>query len=127
VGQERTAHAHYRGVIRRRLMPATLDVEGGGDGGEALRAAAAAGCEVAVAGPGGEPGEVVGALRAAQGAAALAHLKLAPALAAEAGTLRLRLLPPAGAAAGGPPVWLRPFRPSWWPPEWSRLEGAGVA
>jgi len=126
VGQERTAHAHYRGVIRRRLMPATLEAEGGGEGGaEALRAAAAAGCAAAAAGPGGEAGEVVGAVRAAQGAAVLAHLKLAPALAAEAGSLRLRLMPPAGAA--GPPVWLRPFRPAWWPPEWSRLEGDGSA
>lgn len=76
-------------------------------------AGAQPGAEVATAG-----GAPAGTLLAVEGALGLAHLKLAPALAAAAGGPGLRL----GGGGGVTPV-----RPVWWPPEWGHEEEAAPA
>lgn len=61
-------------------------------------------------------GGSAGVLLAAEGALGLAHLKLAPALAAAAGGgARLHV-------AGDPGAGVRPVRPAWWPAEWGHEE-----
>jgi folate-binding protein YgfZ len=108
VGQELMARTHFKGVVRKRLMPVEVD----------LAAAAAAGAPPPAAGddvfeaPGGA-GRPVGRLRAVEGGAGAALLRLAPALAAAAEARPLF-------TAGGAP--LRPRRPDWWPPHWGREE-----
>jgi hypothetical protein len=162
IGQERNSFTHFRGIIRKRLMPVQLEHPGGCPpprrGGPARGAGASGGragpCPAAAPAPrhapwpparhpcphapprarcppapppptGAQPGAAVeaegggpvGVLLAAEGPLGLAHLKLAPALAAAAG----------GAAAPrlrAGDVGLRPVRPAWWPPEWGHEEDA---
>jgi hypothetical protein len=69
-----------------------------------------------------EGGAAAGVLLAAEGRLGLAHLKLAPALAAAAGgpgALRLVL-------AGEPAAQVQPVRPEWWPAEWGYEEAAAA-
>jgi hypothetical protein len=72
-----------------------------------------AGADVVVAGT----GDSVGTVRAVQGDLALVHVRLAPALqAAESQQPEQQLV------VGGSSVGVRPWRPSWWPPEWGTEE-----
>ncbi|KAI8476257.1 MAG: hypothetical protein J3K34DRAFT_455826 [Monoraphidium minutum] len=109
IGQERNSYTHFRGIIRRRLMPVTLE-----------RPGLAPGTEVVAAGGGS-----AGMLLASEGHLGLAHLKLGPALAAAAaaGCGGGAALHAAGDAAAG----VRPVRPAWWPREWGHEEEAPAA
>ncbi|GBF96787.1 hypothetical protein Rsub_09643 [Raphidocelis subcapitata] len=109
IGQERNSFTHFRGVIRRRLMPVVLSRPGLPPGSEILQQS----------GSGGS----AGTLLACEGSLGLAHLKLAPALAAAAAATGH---PGGGGAAlgiaGQEGAWVRPVRPAWWPAEWGHEE-----
>ena len=99
VGQELTARTHFKGVIRKRLMPVTLS-GGGASPGDSVRL------------EGG--GRRVGKLLAAEGGRGLALLRLRPVLEAAA----------RGEACivEGSGVLLAARRPAWWPDGWGREE-----
>ncbi len=63
----------------------------------------------------GSSGRSIGTIVAAEGDVGLAHLRLAPALAAAAGNSKL--------LAGTDGVQVVPVRPRWWPAEWGLEEG----
>jgi len=70
-------------------------------------------------------GGSAGVLLASEGTLGLAHLKLAPALAAAASSSGA---PAAGGVlqvVGEDGAWVVPVRPAWWPPEWGHEEGGG--
>jgi folate-binding protein YgfZ len=99
VGQELTARTHFKGIIRKRLMPVTLSGDGASPG-DAVRL------------EGG--GRRVGKLLAAEGARGLALLRLRPVLEAAA----------CGEACvvEGSGVLLTARRPAWWPGGWGHEE-----
>lgn len=103
IGQERNSFTHYRGVIRRRLLP--LRVEGGHTGAVAVGEAIV---------KEGDPTSL-GTLCGVCHDLALAHMRLSPALLSMEGKAVLR-----GAESG---LQLAPWRPHWWPPEWGTEEG----
>ncbi len=121
VGQELMARTHFKGVVRKRLMP--FSTQGGllaGAGAAAGDGAAAgvvhAGDDVyAEASSGG--GTSLGKVRASEKDCGVALLRLAKALPAiEAGRqLHVR----AGSEEGGVAE-IRAWRPGWWPEEWGR-------
>ena len=130
IGQERNSYTHFRGIVRRRVMPVRLvydrgDGARGGSGG-----GAAIGAEVVEKGGGGGSGGgrggsgAVGTLLAAEGALGLAHLRLGPALMAAAGHGAELVLASGSGGGGGGGVAVVPFRPAWWPPDWGHEEGA---
>ena len=102
VGQELMARTHFKGVVRKRVMP--FEVVAGDAGslrpGEAVLGAGTSGKE---------DGKPVGTVRVVEGGQGLAHLRLRGALAAAESGQPLR-------TESG--VELRPWRPSWWPPAW---------
>jgi len=107
IGQERNSYTHYRGIVRRRLMPVVLHGEGEGQPGDEV---VAAGKAVAI-----------GKIMAVHGQYGLAHLQLATALAAagqqEGGGSGVRL-----EVNGKREVEVKPLRPDWWPGEWGTEE-----
>ncbi|KXZ46958.1 hypothetical protein GPECTOR_39g452 [Gonium pectorale] len=149
VGQERNSFTHYRGVIRKRLMPVRLEpLERPEQGAGAAPpppqpASLAPGTEVLDAASGRSVGQLRGAVADDQGGCVgIAYLKLDAALAAAEG--RGRELIVSGAApgreaqgdgeegAGAPPsaasAWrVVPARPAWWPVEWGREEAGEAA
>lgn len=149
VGQELMARTHFKGVVRKRLMPCILAPGSAGDpppapdmqlrqaGGWALPAAAAAAADDADGGSqpaqGVRPGAAaqleqapgrrrsVGVLRVADGALGLAVLRLAQVEAASAAGQPLVV----GDGASCMNLW--PWRPAWWPESWGHEEGAAAA
>lgn len=122
VGQERNSFTHYRGIIRKRLMPVTLPAD--------APAGIGPGSNVVDAGT----GQSAGQLRGVAGHYGLAYLKLQPALAAAAGQGELRAQAAAlagnegisAAGAAGQGVVVVPIRPHWWSAEWG-FEAGGDA
>ncbi|KFM27737.1 Putative transferase CAF17, mitochondrial [Auxenochlorella protothecoides] len=108
VGQELVARTHYKGVIRKRLMPVRFGV--GGEGG----AEVAAGREIA-AGGAGSGGRAAGVVRAVEGEAGLALLRLDAALAVARGAAPPLALRPEGGAGQE----VLPSVPDWWPRDWT--------
>lgn len=148
VGQELMARTHFKGVVRKRLMPFVLAPPGSGDSGMAQQqqqqqqqagigavpAAALAADAAAVAGsdqairvqPGAavyweQPGgrrKSVGVVRVADGALGLAVLRLAAVEAARAAGQSLVVGESEARAE------LQPWRPNWWPEVWGTEEEA---
>ena len=106
VGQELTARTHFKGVIRKRLMPVVLKR---GDDGEGA-STAAPGDAVRLEGR----RRPVGRLLAVDGERGLALLRLQPVLEA-ASRDEACLVEGSGAS-------LTAERPAWWPPSWGREE-----
>lgn len=94
VGQELMARTHFKGVIRKRLMPVSVD-------GRCLPVGEK------IIDP--EKGSLVGTLRAQDGELGLAHVRLDDAMRAVANSTPLTT--ESGAL-------LYPKRPSWWPETW---------
>lgn len=129
--QELMARTHFKGVVRKRLMPFIAIPAGGDVPSDPQAAAAAAAAKMDSSGSSGgssssealQPGAAVfleqpsgkrksvGVVRVADGPLGLAVLRLS---AVEAGQPLL--------VDGG--VQLLPWRPQWWPDTWSREEGA---
>lgn len=106
VGQERNSYAHFRGVLRRRLVPARL----------ARGATVAPGEEVIMqSGAGG----AVGTVRGVSDDVALVHARVV----AVAASLQ-RQEPWLGGESGAELV---PFVPGWWPSQWLSEEMVGLA
>jgi len=103
IGQERNSFTHYRGIIRKRVMPIRLQTTQGVKVGQ----------DVVVQGS----GEVVGTVRAAAQEYGLAYLKLSTALQSAAGQVQLEV------QGEGAVVPLQAQRPSWWPEAWGHEEG----
>lgn len=101
VGQELMARTHFKGVIRKRIMP--FEVVGG-----AGKAGVQAGEAVFDQGELSN-GKSIGTVRVEDGGAGLAHVRLSNALAAAKAGRKLR-------TEGG--AELRVWRPEWWPTEW---------
>lgn len=109
LGQELTARSHFRGVVRKRLMPVALCP------GPDAAAAVAVGSTVVDAALQKKTGRVNAVTR--DGGAGLALLRLKPALnATTAADLRIE-------TGGGARV--TPQRPTWWPEQWGREEEDG--
>lgn len=138
------ARTHFKGVVRKRLMPFVAVPPGAGGtlmrqmeaaGPAAPRAAVAAseptgsnspaaaavaaGVPVFAEQPGGGKRKQVGVVRVADGTLGLAVLRLAAVEAARS-TGRPLLLGDGEAAAE-----LCPWRPDWWPDSWGREETSG--
>eukprot|EP00887_Chlorella_sp_A99_P005774 scaffold1.g5774.t1 len=110
VGQELMARTHFKGVVRKRLMPFQLLAPGGGAGMQPGQR---------VLRPGGG---AVGVVRVAAGDVGLAVLRLGKVLpAVEAGQ------PLAIEAGSEGSVEVRAWRPNWWPPQWGREEQQDAA
>eukprot|EP00879_Flechtneria_rotunda_P010659 GHRR01011139.1.p2 GENE.GHRR01011139.1~~GHRR01011139.1.p2 ORF type:complete len:184 (+),score=51.91 GHRR01011139.1:51-554(+) len=111
IGQERNSFTHYRGIVRRRMMPVTLP---GLEPSERLP------CPVPIVAADGATKSQggVGMLTKHVGDAGIAYVRLAPALAAaegEGAPLHLQL-------EGNRMQAVVPHRPDWWPNEWGREE-----
>ncbi|KAK9838628.1 hypothetical protein WJX74_000189 [Apatococcus lobatus] len=100
IGQELIARTHYKGVVRKRLVPFEMTPES-----EDLKV----GAELTASGEKKPVGKVI-AMAERFG---VAHVRLAPALAAaDAAEGRLQ----SGDSS------IRPFRPDWWPEQWGKEE-----
>ncbi|KAL4431114.1 hypothetical protein ABPG75_006370 [Micractinium tetrahymenae] len=144
VGQELMARTHFKGVVRKRLMPFVAVPPGAGSslmhqleaaGPAAPRAAVAAsepagsdspaaaavvpGAPVFAEQPGGGKRKQVGVVRVTDGTLGLAVLRLGAVEAARA-TGQPLLLGEGEAAAE-----LCPWRPDWWPGSWGKEEAGG--
>jgi folate-binding protein YgfZ len=96
VGQELMARTHFKGIVRKRVMPVSLDLTGVVAVGDSVLNVSS--------------GKSIGTIRAMDKDIGLAHLRLKEALeAASSGNCSLR-------TEGG--VEVRPRRPSWWPATW---------
>ncbi|KAL3149050.1 hypothetical protein ABBQ32_001895 [Trebouxia sp. C0010 RCD-2024] len=102
VGQELIARSHFRGVIRKRLMPVNIAGDEEPKMGTSILA------------PGRK--RPAGSLQAAQKGRGLACLNLQAALTAAEGNEHLEL------GEGGPQV--TPWRPVWWPKDWGEEPAA---
>jgi folate-binding protein YgfZ len=149
VGQELMARTHFKGVVRKRLMPFVVtpcsgsappqppNMHPGQIGGWTLPAPAAAAADAAAASgshaaEGVQPGaaahleqapgrrKAVGVLRVVDGTLGLAVLRLAQAEAAVAAGQPLLV----GDGASSMHLW--PWRPAWWPESWGREESAAA-
>ena len=135
VGQELMARTHFKGVVRKRLMPFALGGTGAEASSSAAAAAAAAGgggglaaSGAAAAAAGVQPGAAVyleqpggrrksaGVVRVADGALGLAVLRLGAVEAARAAGQPLLV------GEGEERAELSPWRPHWWPEGWGREE-----
>ncbi|GAB4822793.1 hypothetical protein N2152v2_009839 [Parachlorella kessleri] len=108
VGQEFMARVHFKGVVRKRVMPFRVDHETPGvccldPGSQVCDIFDAAGAL-----------ESVGTVRAREGDVGLALVKL------KAGLLAAQDSEPLYARCGGAGQYvnIRPWRPAWWPAEW---------
>lgn len=132
IGQERNSYTHYRGVIRRRMMPVRLQ---GLDEPTASLPCPVQIVSAAAAAAAGSSGQAqdssstrgsrgsAGVLTGHVGDVGMAYIKLLPALAAAEGRsppLQLQL-------AGGLQLSVVPVRPQWWPADWGREEKASSA
>lgn len=111
------ARTHFKGVVRKRLMPFRLLESGAGSG--------SGGCSVApgarvLLGP--EGGAAVGVVRVVAGDAGLAVLRLGKALPVVDAGRPLTV----EAGEGGATVAVRAWRPDWWPQQWGHEEGQQV-
>ncbi|KAF6265118.1 hypothetical protein COO60DRAFT_1116131 [Scenedesmus sp. NREL 46B-D3] len=122
IGQERNSYTHYRGIIRKRMMPVLLP---------GLDASARLPCPLPIVSSAAPASRTASSSRSSQigmltnhtGDAGMAYIKLAPALAAAAGQgpgLQLQL-------EGGAVQQVVPQRPEWWPSEWGNEEGSPQA
>jgi len=102
VGQELVARTHFRGVVRKRLMPVVLLPHAGMDVGAAIELAT------------GGSKRPMGTLRVLnQGSGrGLALLRLQEGLLAARGEASLRI-------KERPQVACAPWRPAWWPSSWT--------
>jgi folate-binding Fe-S cluster repair protein YgfZ len=137
VGQELMARTHFKGVVRKRLMPFALSSPGTGASSSSAAAAAAAAAEgggsglaigAAAEAAGVQPGAAVyveqpggrrksvGVVRVADGALGLAVLRLGAVEAARATGQPLLV------GQGEERAELSPWRPHWWPEGWGREE-----
>ena len=139
------ARTHFKGVVRKRLMPCIAVPAGAGsalmhqleaagaaapaaalaaadadDGGSTAAAAVLAGTAVYAEQPGGGRKQV-GVVRVAEGSLGLVVLRLAAVEAARATAQPLTL------GEGPAVVELCPWRPDWWPDSWGREEAAASA
>ncbi|EFJ14250.1 hypothetical protein SELMODRAFT_120802 [Selaginella moellendorffii] len=105
VGQELIARTHYRGEIRKRLMPVNFVLENG----EEMREGVARGTEIVD----GETGKKVGSVITALGSRGLAMVRLE---AAAKDRLKLQ------SVDGGCGASVKPIRPKWWPSQWGTVE-----
>lgn len=151
VGQELMARTHFKGVVRKRLLPFVAVAPGAGSslmhqleaaGAAAPRAAVAAaeagaslgsegspvaatvqvGAAVYAEPPGGSgKRKQVGVVRVVDGTLGLAVLRLGAVEAARATGQPLLL------GEGEAAVELCPWRPDWWPEGWGREEGGSAA
>lgn len=103
VGQELIARSHFRGVVRKRLMPVQLGGDGEAKFGESILAP-------------GMRKKPAGTLQALHKGRGLACLNLQAALQAAQGQQELQL------GEGGPSV--TPWRPTWWPKDWGEEQPA---
>ncbi|PRW58166.1 transferase mitochondrial [Chlorella sorokiniana] len=140
VGQELMARTHFKGVVRKRLMPFLAAPAGWPPVSEPQVAAAAA---VAAAGSGSSSGgssssalqpgaavyveheggkrKSVGVVRVADGPLGMAVLRMAAAQAAQAAGQPLLV------GEGDAVQQLFPWRPEWWPRSWGHEEEDGAA
>ncbi|KAI3433424.1 hypothetical protein D9Q98_003239 [Chlorella vulgaris] len=157
VGQELMARTHFKGVVRKRLMPFVLAPDKGGStldalqpeqlpqlGGSAVPAAALA-ATAAAAGDADVGGAAAGGAGGVQQGATV-YLAPQGGKRKSVGTVRvidgrlglavLRLSAVQAASAadqllvvgeGEATAYLRPWRPNWWPNGWGREEAAGAA
>lgn len=117
VGQELMARTHFKGMVRKRLMPFQLLPEQKG----ATSAGLQPGQRVLLPSHQGS-GAAVGTVRVVSVDAGLAVLRLGKALpAVEAGG------PLHVETESGTQLAIRAWRPEWWPPGWGREEGAAAA
>uniref|UniRef100_A0A383VHD9 CAF17 C-terminal domain-containing protein n=1 Tax=Tetradesmus obliquus TaxID=3088 RepID=A0A383VHD9_TETOB len=127
IGQERNSYTHFRGIIRKRLMPVALP---GLDASTRLPCplpivSSAAAAAAAGSTPSSSRSSQIGTLTNHCGDMGMAYMKLAPALAAAAAAgkgdkgpqLQVQL-------EGGAVQQVVPQRPEWWPAEWG-IEEAG--
>ena len=132
VGQELMARTHFKGVVRKRLMPFVAAADAGGSSSPQQAAAAAAAAADSGGSGGGQaaqPGaavyaeqaggkrKAVGTVRVADGAIGLAVLRLSAVAAAQAAGQPLLV----GEGEAATPI--LPWRPDWWPQEWGHEEG----
>lgn len=135
--QELMAHTHFKGVVRKRLMPFVAAPPGSegqplasdeqaaadaadadtapSDGDAAAAAAVQPGAAVYVEQPGGKR-KSVGVVRVADGRLGLAVLRLSEVAAARAAGQPLLV-------GEGGAMQISPWRPAWWPEGWGREEG----
>ena len=141
VGQELMARTHFKGVVRKRLMPFVAAPAGSPPVSDPQAAAAAAVAAAAASGSGSssdsssalQPGAAVyveqeggkrksvGVVRVADGALGMAVLRLAAAQAAQAAGQPLLV------GEGDSVQQLFPWRPEWWPRSWGHEEEDGAA
>ena len=110
VGQELMARTHFKGVVRKRVMPFEImksESSTPGGGGDKLNILIDSGESVID----GTSGKVLGSVRVVDGGQGLAHLRLKEAHEAIDG---LRVLKTESG------VEIRPWRPQWWPEIWGR-------
>lgn len=123
IGQERNSYTHYRGIIRRRMMPVRL---------KGLDEASSLPCPVPiVAADAGQHGGAgissssssrrsIGTLTGHVEDLGMAYMTLAPALAVAEGRA-----PPLRLQLDGRTVEVVPQRPAWWPADWGLEEHRG--
>lgn len=95
VGQELMARTHFKGIVRKRVLPVSLGAVGSTAVGDSIVDASS--------------GKSIGTIRAVDNDIGLAHLRLKETLEAVSSGKTLR-------AEGG--VDIHPRRPSWWPTTW---------
>lgn len=108
IGQELVARTHYKGVIRKRVMPVRLEGAAGSPATPGAELASVA-TEPDASAP---AGRAKGTLRAVQGTLGLAMVRQDAGLPAAAGT------GPALCLRDDQDVRVVPGIPAWWPREW---------